>query len=254
MLLTDRGTVVRSYSIGACDTRHVPRRKTRTNPDRVTCRPDGVLERPGAVPVRVTARVVRADTGAPLRDLVHFHVRQRGLEHVWEPEPDARGHYAFKPALLRPGATWFTVYRTCYAPALIRARVEANGHVRLGTIRLVLERAAPGTIGVLLSSHAYRNQFPVDVEEVLLGGPAANAGLRCSDQLLEIDGVPVEPTNAERLVRGLPGTTVTIAIRRYLSDEPKRGGRYHVRPRRLTFTVTRAAGRRTRKRHSIWRA
>jgi hypothetical protein len=231
------------------------KRKTRRRLDRLTSRPDGTLERPGAVPVRVTARVVRADTGAPLRDLVHFHVRQRGLEHVWEPKPDARGNYAFTPALLRPGATWFQVFRICYAPALIKARVEANGHVRLGTIRLALDRTAPGTIGVLLSSHLYKHQFPVKIEEVLLGGPAANAGLRCSDQLLEVDGTPVEPTNAERLVRGPPGTSVAIAIRRYLSDEPdERGVRHHVRPHRLAFTVTRAAGRRARKRHPIWRA
>jgi hypothetical protein len=117
-------------------------------------------------------------------------VKQRGLDHAWEPRPDARGNYSFEPALLRPGVTSFRLFRVCYAPVLIKARVEANGHVRLGTVRLVLDRAAPGTVGVLLSSHAYRHQFPVEIEEVLLDSPAAIAGLRDHDQLLEIDGRP----------------------------------------------------------------
>lgn len=213
---------------------------------------DGTLARRGAVPVRVTARVVRADTGAPLRDLVHFHASQRGLDHVWEPKSDARGRYAFEPTLLRPGLTRFTVSRIWYAPATLRTRVVENGQVRLGTVRLRLDRAAPGTVGVLLSAHGRPHQHPVEIEEVLLEGPADRVGLREADEILEVDGKPVDAANAERLLRGAPGSPVTVTIRRRLSDA--RGTRRFVRPRRLTFTVVRASGRRTRARHPIWRA
>src|SRR5512138_2697315 len=104
--------------------------------DELTVLPDFTLARAGAVSVRVTARVVRADTGAALSDRVHFTVSQRGLLHTWEPRGDGGGRFSFEPGLLKPGLTRLHVWRPCYHAAVIRTRVEANGHLRLGTLRL----------------------------------------------------------------------------------------------------------------------
>jgi membrane-associated protease RseP (regulator of RpoE activity) len=220
--------------------------------DELTVGPDNMLVREGAVPVKVTARVVRGDTGAPLRDLVHFFVSQRGLAHTWEPRSDRLGHYTFEPRLLRPGMTRFVVHRVCFSPTVIRVRVDANGHVRLGNVRLAPERALPGTIGVFLEAWDDPRLPPVTVEEILLEGPAYRAGLQQGDRLLEIEGKPVVPENAERLLRGRPGTSVTVTVRRPYA---LRDGTLHpVRPRSLTFTVIRAPGKATRRRHPLWRA
>lgn len=220
--------------------------------DELTVLPDWTFARAGAVPVRVTARVVRSDTGAPLRDGVHFSVSQRGLDHFWEPRSGPSGRYGFEPAILRPGATWFTVWRNCFTPTVVRTRIEANGHVRLGTVRLAPERAAPGTIGVLLATYVTPRGPTVEVEAILEEGPAERAGLQLGDLLLEIDGCSFVPEDAERLLRGPPGTKVQVKVRRPL--ERRNGDLRHVRPRTLTITIVRAPGRRTRRRHPIWRA
>jgi len=228
------------------------RRRRPRKLDELTVLPDYTLARAGAVPVKVTARVVRADTAAPLRDLVHFFVSQRGLAHTWEPKSDRRGNYTFEPTLLKPGVTWFGVARVCFSSAVIRARVEANGHVQLGTVRLTPERAHPGTVGVLLDAFEDPILPPVTVEEILLEGPAERAGLQQGDRVIEIDGEAVVPANAERLLRGKPGTAVKVKVRRPFVR--CNGGLRYVRPRTLTLLIVRAPGRPTRRRHPIWRA
>jgi hypothetical protein len=220
--------------------------------DELTVLPDGTLGREGAVPVKVSARVVRADTGAPLRELVHFHVSQRGLEHWWEPKSDRLGRYGFEPRILRPGVTWISVARICFASAVVRARVEAGGHVRLGTVRLVPDQALPGTVGVDLGRYHGPLGTLLEVEHLLDEGPAERGGLQQGDQLLEIDGKAVGPKDAERLIRGRPGTAVTMKVRRHLARRD--GTLHHVRPRTLTLVIVRAPGQPTRRRHPLWRA
>lgn len=221
--------------------------------DVLTVLPDHTLARAGAVPVKVTVRVVRADTGAPIRDRVHISASQRGLEHTWEPKSDRLGNHRFEPGLLKPGVTWFTVWRTCFSPVVIRARVEANGHVRLGTVRLKPERALPGTVGVLLGVYDDQERgASVEVDDILEEGPAERGGLQQRDEILEIDGSAVVPDQAERLLRGQPGTAVKVKVRRPLAL--RNGVLRYVRPRTLTFTLVRAPGRPTRRRHPLWRA
>jgi C-terminal processing protease CtpA/Prc len=78
------------------------------------------------------------------------------------------------------------------------------------------------------------------------------AGFQQGDRLLEIEGKAVVPENAERLLCGRPGTSVTVTARRPYA---LRDGTLHpVRPRSLTFTVIRAPGKATRRRHLLWRA
>jgi hypothetical protein len=220
--------------------------------DELTVLPDHTLARAGAVPVKVSARVVRVDTGAPLRDLVHFFVSQRGLAHTWEPKSDRLGNYVFEPGLLRPGMTRFLVARVSFSSAVIRARVAAKSHVQLGTIRLKRERALPGTVGVLLDAYEEPHLPPVTVEEVLLDGPAERAGLQQGDRLIEIDGKAVVPDNAERLLRGKPGTAVKVKVRRPFAL--RNGTLRYVRPTTLMLVIVRAPGRPTRRRHRLWRA
>ncbi|MDP3274559.1 MAG: PDZ domain-containing protein [Deltaproteobacteria bacterium] len=54
-------------------------------------------------------------------------------------------------------------------------------------------------------------------ERVADGGPAARAGLRVGDQVLSLDGVPIESMSEDELrsrVLGDVGSTVTLRIRR----------------------------------------
>jgi C-terminal processing protease CtpA/Prc len=144
------------------------------------------------------------------------------------------------------------VWRPNFQTTKVRARVEPEGHVRLGTLRLAPERALPGTIGVLLELIRSPRGTVAEVEDLLDEGPAALAGLLPRDQVLEIDGRAVAAELAESLLRGRPGTTVTVKVRRHL--ERRHGDLRWVRPRTVTLTIERAPGRRTRRRHPIWRA
>ncbi|MEB2311129.1 MAG: S41 family peptidase [Sorangiineae bacterium] len=55
------------------------------------------------------------------------------------------------------------------------------------------------------------------------GSPAARAGVKSGDRIVAVEGAPVRGKSGEelvRLMRGAPGTFVTITIRRQGSDEP----------------------------------
>lgn len=220
--------------------------------DKLAVLPDKTLARAGAVPVKVTARVLRADTGAPLSDRVHFTVSQRGLFHTWEPKSAPEGRYSFEPRLLKPGVTWVHVWRPCFHAAVIRTRVSAGAQLRLGTLRLKLARALPGTIGVMLWTGTTPRGHSVEVEGILEEGPAEQGGLQLGDSLLEIDGRPFAPEDAERLLRGAPGSIVRVKVRRHLAL--RNAVLRHVRPRTLTLTMSRAPGKPTRKRFPPWNA
>jgi carboxyl-terminal processing protease len=63
----------------------------------------------------------------------------------------------------------------------------------------------------------------VTVVSPLAGAPAAKAGIRAGDIVVAVDHVPVSKDNVEETIdrmRGAPGTTVSVAVRREGSDAP----------------------------------
>jgi membrane-associated protease RseP (regulator of RpoE activity) len=81
----------------------------------------------------------------------------------------------------------------------------------LGDIALGPPRATPGSIGAMV--------FPEDnqlvISQVTPEGPAALAGLQVGDVLLAVDGTPVaDPLEVYQRLRGAPGSTVVLKVRR----------------------------------------
>ena len=172
------------------------------------------LTRRGAVEITVTGRAVRADSGEPLRDLIHVHVRQGRFRHWWEPRSDDDGWFSFACRLLRPGAASFMVARPSFVAVRREATVTEGRPVRLGTSRLPLRAAEPGTIGVRVGADIGWQNDPVEIIDVLLEGPADKAGLRCGDEILAVDGRRIRPAGASASLSGPAGTVVELEVRR----------------------------------------
>jgi carboxyl-terminal processing protease len=78
-----------------------------------------------------------------------------------------------------------------------------------------------GGIGIELALDEPRNHLLVMNSRI--GGPAYRAGLHAGDSIIAIDGQKTEnfkPDDARRLLRGHPGTSVAVTIRRPGQDEP----------------------------------
>lgn len=78
-----------------------------------------------------------------------------------------------------------------------------------------------GGIGAIISKKV--GEYLV-IDEVYADSPAAGAGLRCGDEILEVDGVDVKPfTSAETTSRmkGKPGTKVNFKVRKVYTGEVK---------------------------------
>lgn len=76
-----------------------------------------------------------------------------------------------------------------------------------------------GGIGALIQ---YDGEY-VRISDPYEGWPAQKAGLQAGDVILEVNGVDTHKKNTEQvseLLKGQPGTDVTIKIRRYGSDKP----------------------------------
>ena len=76
-----------------------------------------------------------------------------------------------------------------------------------------------GGIGALIQ---YDGEY-VRISEPYEGWPAQKAGLQAGDVILEVNGVDTHKKNTEQvseLLKGQPGTDVTIKIRRFGSDKP----------------------------------
>ncbi|GAG21149.1 unnamed protein product, partial [marine sediment metagenome] len=79
-------------------------------------------------------------------------------------------------------------------------------------------RAAPGeTYGGIGATMSTEDDGPVTITELTEGKPAAKAGLEPGDVILAVDGKNVEGTtvaNVAELIRGKPGTEVTLVVGR----------------------------------------
>jgi carboxyl-terminal processing protease len=82
-----------------------------------------------------------------------------------------------------------------------------------------------GVVGIL-----FQESDPRIVLDLLPDGPAAKAGIRVGDTILRIDGQHIEPMSSSDLtsieeftdmMRGLPGTDVTLTIKRSDATESK---------------------------------
>ncbi len=112
---------------------------------------------------------------------------------------------------LLPGAHTLDIYQPPGTHKSQAFTVTAGQPLDLGEIQLGPPRAAPGTIGASVR----QDGNGVTVTYVLPAGPADQAGLQLGDQLVTVDGAPA--TNASDTgarLRGVPGTQVTIAVRR----------------------------------------
>lgn len=76
-----------------------------------------------------------------------------------------------------------------------------------------------GGIGAII--HTYEGELVVS--EPYEGYPAAKAGMRAGDVLIAIDGKSIEgksQSDISDVLKGQPGTSVTLTLRRYAVDEP----------------------------------
>jgi hypothetical protein len=81
--------------------------------------------------------------------------------------------------------------------------------VQLGTVPMIRQSAAPGTIGVTL-----RGTPPV-IAAVIAQSPADVAGLHVGDLVVSVDGTAVAGvTDATAKIAGAPGTPVTLTVSR----------------------------------------
>jgi carboxyl-terminal processing protease len=82
-----------------------------------------------------------------------------------------------------------------------------------------------------IGAYIYNKDDQVQIVAPIEGTPAAQAGLRANDIILEIDGVTTEGMTSEKaamLIKGKPGTNVTLKITRLGKTEP------------IVLTITRA--------------
>jgi C-terminal processing protease CtpA/Prc len=85
----------------------------------------------------------------------------------------------------------------------------------LGDIEISPPRVPPGTIGAVV----HPDGAQLVVGQVTPEGPAARAGLQVGDVLLKVDETAVTtPMEVFRLLRGPPGSTVVLTVRRAGSE------------------------------------
>lgn len=138
-------------------------------------------------------RAVRLEAGPePTRlfQQVLAHVRRYGVDSLPEPE----------------------LYRRA-ADGLLRQLDDEFATLLPGEATALGEPDDPGGLGIQFSTRDGR----VTVIGVIAESPAARAGIRPGDQLLELDGRPVDASRRDLLLAALegpPGTPVSVAIRR----------------------------------------
>jgi len=80
-----------------------------------------------------------------------------------------------------------------------------------------------GGVGMVVMMEKLANsQAVLTVQEVITGGPAAKAGIQVGDQILTIEGQPIEQFTDMRQaiinMRGAPGTVVNFSVQQKLGD------------------------------------
>ncbi|MFZ5540369.1 MAG: tetratricopeptide repeat protein [Pseudomonadota bacterium] len=127
----------------------------------------------------------------------------------------------------------YRVYRARYSTVLFSTQCGGVTAVREAetTLTLVRRSVTPaGAIGARIGQDKATGHAVLI--EVLTDSPAARAGLRAGDRVIAVDGKEVTGLSVAEVVqrlRGAPGTSVTVTVRREGSDEP------------LAVTIERAA-------------
>ncbi len=157
----------------------------------------------------VRGRVVDATTKVPLPEAVAFIEGER-MPGFGEDEPARDGRFAMEG--LMPGQYTLVVMA---GPTRIRERRQVTlveGQVlELGDIALGKASLPPGSVGAFVTQDGGMLTF----SHVQPESPAALGGLQVGDVLLTVDGAPVaNPAEAAQRLRGAPGTTVVLTVRR----------------------------------------
>src|SRR5262249_20757000 len=127
---------------------------------------------------------------------------------------------SFELTGLPPGKLAITIGADSFHPR-IESGLQADDDATIGPITIALTPLAPGEeptlelvgIGVALSADG----DALAVTRVIPGGGADAAGIVVGDHITAVDGAPVTALGLEGAIaqiRGNPGTTVTISLRR----------------------------------------
>jgi carboxyl-terminal processing protease len=92
----------------------------------------------------------------------------------------------------------------------------AEGQVLdVGDLVLSPLRPPPGSVGAMVRQEGAQ----LVIDRVIAESPAESAGLLAGDVLLTVDGAPVvSPGEAFQRLRGAPGSTVVLTVRRAGSE------------------------------------
>jgi hypothetical protein len=160
----------------------------------------------------VRGRVVDAATKAPISEAMVF------IEGERPPNPDnvTMGDGRFSLEGVAAGERTLVIMGGSSRGVDRRPVTLAEGQVLdLGDIELREPTVPPGSIGAMVTPDGAQLAF----SNVTPEGPAARAGVQTGDVLLKVDGTAVtNPMEAFRLLRGPPGSTVVLTVRRAGSE------------------------------------
>jgi hypothetical protein len=156
----------------------------------------------------VRGRVLDAATKAPISEAMVF------IDGDRSPNPDnaTTGDGRFTVEGVTPGERTLVIIGGPARGVDRRPVTLVEGQVLdLGDIELREATVPPGSIGAMVSPGGAQ----LTVSNVTPEGPAARAGVQIGDVLLKVDGTAVaNPVDAFRLLRGPPGSTVVLTVRR----------------------------------------
>jgi len=160
----------------------------------------------------VRGRVVDATTKEPLADARVFVESHAPSGSNSRTGTDGR----FTLERLLPGEYTLIVMATQPRTPVRQPVTLVEGQVLdVGDLALSPLRLPPGSVGAMVSQDG--TQLLID--KVLPESPAASAGLQVGDVLLTVDGAPVaNPWEAFQRLRGAPGSTVVLTVRRAGSE------------------------------------